>query len=66
MECLRRLRVVRPTSLFELLASIEVLRFELGHRAAVIAVDGVGSFYWQDKVIETPCRNPRVRTVMYE
>ncbi|CAM9722438.1 unnamed protein product [Ascophyllum nodosum] len=52
VECLRRLRVVRPTSLFELLASIEVLRFELGHRAAVIAVDGVGSFYWQDKMAQ--------------
>ena len=51
--CLRRLRVIRPASLFELLASIEVLRFELEHRPAVIAVDGMGSFFWQDKVMTT-------------
>lgn len=56
MACLRRLRLVRPASLFELLASIEVLRFELEHRPAVVAVDGMGSFYWQDKVhlLSTP------------
>ena len=50
MGCLRRLRVVRPTGLFELLAAVEVLRFELGHRPAVVVVDGMGSFFWQDKV----------------
>ncbi|CAM9976064.1 unnamed protein product, partial [Hapterophycus canaliculatus] len=48
--CLRRLRVVRPAGLFELLAAIEVLRFELEHRPAVVVVDGMGSFFWQDKV----------------
>lgn len=53
LECLRRLRVIRPASLFELLASIEVLRFELEHRPAVVAVDGMGSFFWQDKVTTT-------------
>lgn len=42
--------MVRPASLFELLASVEVLRFELEHRPAVVVVDGMGSFYWQDKV----------------
>lgn len=50
--CLRRLRVVRPTGLFELLAAVEVLRFELGHRPAVVVVDGMGSFFWQDKVTD--------------
>lgn len=58
--CLKRLRVIRPASLFELLASIEVLRFELEHRPAVVAVDGMGSFFWQDKVIT---RTAVVRTV---
>lgn len=48
--CLTRLRVIRPSSLFELLASIEVLRFELQYRPAVVAVDGMSSFFWQDKV----------------
>lgn len=49
-DCLARLRVIRPSSLFELLASLEVLRFELQHRPTVVAVDGMSSFYWQDKV----------------
>eukprot|EP00904_Undaria_pinnatifida_P009886 jgi/Undpi1/6027/HiC_scaffold_2.g01301.m1 len=53
LECLRRLRVIRPASLFELLASIEVLRFELEHRPAVVAVDGMGSFFWQDKMAQS-------------
>lgn len=51
VRCLRRLRVVRPAGLFELLAAIEVLRFELEHRPAVVVVDGMGSFFWQDKVL---------------
>ncbi|CAM9460250.1 unnamed protein product [Ectocarpus sp. 4 AP-2014] len=51
--CLRRLRVVRPAGLFELLAAIEVLRFELGHRPAVVVVDGMGSFFWQDKMAQS-------------
>lgn len=48
--CLQRLRVVRPAGLFELLSAIEVLRFELEHRPVVVVVDGMGSFFWQDKV----------------
>lgn len=51
VDCLRRLRVVRPDGLFELLAAIEVLKHEVEHRPAVVVVDGMGSFFWQDKVI---------------
>eukprot|EP00903_Cladosiphon_okamuranus_P008091 g7801.t1 len=51
--CLRRLRVVRPAGLFELLAAIEVLRFELEHRPAIVVVDGLGSFFWQDKMAQS-------------
>lgn len=49
--CLRRLRVVRPVGLFELLAAIEVLKYEEEHRPGVVVVDGMGSFFWQDKVM---------------
>ncbi len=62
--CLRRLRVVRPTGLFELLAAVEVLRFELGHRPAVVAVDGVGSFFWQDKVADGRAQRRQILTAL--
>ncbi|CAM9498328.1 unnamed protein product [Choristocarpus tenellus] len=52
LGCLKRLKVVRPASTLEVLASIEVLRYELQHRAAVVAFDGMGTFYWQDKMAQ--------------
>lgn len=65
--------MVRPDGPFELLAAIEVLKYEVNRRPAVVVVDGMGSFFWQDKVMRyhvmwcdrtyTRCRGFRARGV---
>ncbi|CAM9249266.1 unnamed protein product [Discosporangium mesarthrocarpum] len=53
LDCLTRLKVVRPATSMEFIASLEVLRYELQHSMALLAVDGMGSFYWQDKMAQS-------------